>query len=189
VNPLLWRLAALWFLNAVCAYTFGFWAPQILKTVAGLRNTQVGFASAVLTLISVPFMLGWTAHSDRRGERRLHIALGELVLAFGFLGTAFLHNPRLAIAAQAVIWIGINIQNGPFWSLPGSLLSGTAAAGGIALISSVAFTGGFVGPSAFGHISDASRGYNVGLTLLAALALTASGIASTVRTVAPNQAS
>jgi ACS family tartrate transporter-like MFS transporter len=181
LHPLLWQLALLWFLIAVCAYTFGFWAPQILKAT-GLRNTQVGFTSALLTLISVPFMLGWAVHSDRCGERRLHVALGGVVLACGFFGTAFIHNPRLAIAAQAIVWIGINMQNGPFWSLPGSLLSGTAAAGGIALVSSVAFMGGFVGPNVFGPISDASHGYTVGLSLLAALAFTASGIALTLRT-------
>jgi len=185
VHPLLWQLALLWFLIAVCAYTFGFWAPQILKTTAGLRNTQVGFTSALLTLASVPFMLLWAAHSDRRGERRLHVAAGGLVLAIGFLGTAFIHNPRLAIAAQAIIWIGINMQNGPFWSLPGSLLSGTAAAGGIALISSIAFMGGFVGPNVFGPISDASHGYTIGLSLLAALALIASVIAVLLGTTSP----
>jgi ACS family tartrate transporter-like MFS transporter len=181
LHPVLWQLALLWFLIAVCAYTFGFWAPQILKATAHLRNTQVGFTSALLTLISVPFMLVWASHSDKRGERRLHVALGGLVLAMGFLGTTFMPNPGLAIAAQAVVWIGINMQNGPFWSLPGSLLSGSAAAGGIALISSVAFLGGFIGPNVFGPISDASHGYTVGLSILAALALTASGIAMTLR--------
>jgi ACS family tartrate transporter-like MFS transporter len=185
VHPLLWQLAALWFLVAVCAYTFGFWAPQILKATTHLRNTQVGFTSALLTLISVPFMLGWAAHSDRRNERRLHVALGGLILSLGFLGTAFLHNPRFAIAAQAIVWIGINMQNGPFWSLPGSLLSGTAAAGGIALVRSVAFMGGFLGPNVFGPISDASHGYTAGLAILAALALVASGIALTLRSTSP----
>lgn len=182
-HPLLWKLAVLWFLNAVCAYTFGFWAPQILKATTDFRNTQVGFVSALVTFISIPFMLGWAADSDKRRERRLHIALGGLVSGLGFLGTALLHNPWSTIAAQAIVWIGINMQNGPFWSLPGSLLSGTAAAGGIALISSVAFLGGFIGPNVFGPISDASQGYATGLSLLAALALTASGIALSLRSV------
>ena len=79
----------------------------------------------------------------------------------------------------------LDMQNGPFWSLPGSLLSGTAAAGGIALVSSVAFMGGFLGPNIFGPISDASHGYAVGLVLLAVLALVASGIALTVRSASP----
>lgn len=187
-SPLLWQLAVLWFLNAVCAYTFGFWAPQILKATAGLQNTQVGFLSALLTLISIPFMLGWASHSDKRGERHLHVAIGGLVTCIGFLGTAFLHDPSVAITAQALVWIGINSQNGPFWSLPGSLVTGTAAAGGIALISSVAFLGGFVGPNAFGPISDASHDYGTGLALLAAIALTASGLALRLRYAADRRA-
>ena len=77
------------------------------------------------------------------------------------------------------------MQNGPFWSLPGSLLSDTAAAGGIALVSSVAFMGGFLGPNVFGPISDTSHGYTAGLALLAALALVASGIALGLGSMSP----
>lgn len=69
------------------------------------------------------------------------------------------------------------MHNGPIWSLPGALLSGTAAAGGIALISSVAFMGGFIGPNIVGASSDVSDGYTAGLTMLAGLALAASGLA------------
>jgi MFS transporter, ACS family, tartrate transporter len=180
-NPVLWQLALLWFLNAVCAYTFGFWAPQILKATTGLPNSQVGFVSAVLTFISIPFMLAWASHSDRRGERCLHIAVGGLVTSLGFLGAAVLHRPSLAVLAQAIIWIGVNSQNGPFWSLPATFLSEDAAAFGIATISSVAFMGGFVGPNVFGHLSDSYHGYTVGLSLLAILALTASGLAFRLR--------
>jgi hypothetical protein len=88
---------------------------------------------------------------------------------------------KTASATQAIVWIGINMQNGPFWSLPGSLVSGTAAAGGIALISSVAFIGGFVGPNVFGPMIDAFHGCTAGLGLLAALALSASPIALALR--------
>jgi len=176
MHSLLWYLACLWLLIAVCAYTFGLWAPKILKITAGLPNTQVGLVSALLNFLSIPFMLAWAAHSDKHGERRLYVAAGILVLSFGFIGAAFLHDPRLAILAQAVIWIGINMQNGPFWLLPASLLKGTAAAGGIALVSSAAFIGGFIGPNIFGPMSDASHGDAAGVSLLAALAFTASGI-------------
>jgi hypothetical protein len=38
-----------------------------------------------------------------------------------------------------------------FWALPTAFLSGAAAAGGIALISSVANIGGFLGPTMLGQ--------------------------------------
>lgn len=97
--------------------------------------------------------------------------------SLGFLGAALLHRPSLAVLAQAIIWIGVNSQNGPFWSLPATFLSEDAAAFGIATISSVAFLGGFVGPNVFGRLSDTYHGYTVGLSLLAIMAMTASGLA------------
>ena len=39
-----------------------------------------------------------------------------------------------------------------FWTLPGAFLSGVAAAGGIALINSVANIGGFFGASILGQL-------------------------------------
>jgi hypothetical protein len=39
----------------------------------------------------------------------------------------------------------------PFWALPTAFLSGAAAAGGIALINSVANLGGLLGPSILGQ--------------------------------------
>jgi MFS transporter, ACS family, tartrate transporter len=180
-NPVLWQLALLWFLNAVCAYTFGFWAPQILKATTGLPNSKVGLVSAALTLVSIPFMLVWASHSDRRGERCLHVAVGGVLTSLGFLGAALLHQPSLAVLAQAIIWIGINSQNGPFWSLPATFLSEEAAAGGIATISSVAFMGGFIGPNVFGRLIDTYNGYTTGLVLLALTALSASALAFRLR--------
>jgi MFS transporter, ACS family, tartrate transporter len=50
-------------------------------------------------------------------------------------------------------------STGPtFWSLPTAMLSGTAAAGGIALINALGNLGGFFGPYMFGLIKDASSG-------------------------------
>jgi hypothetical protein len=40
----------------------------------------------------------------------------------------------------------------PFWALPASFLSGAAAAGGIALINSVANIGGLFGPNILGFL-------------------------------------
>jgi MFS transporter, ACS family, tartrate transporter len=60
--------------------------------------------------------------------------------------------------------------------LPTAMLSGIAAAGGIALINSVGNLGGFVGPYMFGLIKDAMGGSDQG----ALLALAAAPIMSMV---------
>jgi ACS family tartrate transporter-like MFS transporter len=54
-----------------------------------------------------------------------------------------------------------------FWALPTAMLTGTAAAGGIALINSVGNLGGFLGPFMMGAIKDATGSFTIGLLSIA----------------------
>ena len=54
-----------------------------------------------------------------------------------------------------------------FWALPTAMLSGTAAAGGIALINAVGNLGGFLGPYMMGSIKDATGSFTIGLLSIA----------------------
>jgi len=55
---------------------------------------------------------------------------------------------------------------GIFWSVPSALLTGTAAAGGIALVNAVGLMGGWLGPWVFGLAKDATGSDNIGLLCL-----------------------
>jgi nitrate/nitrite transporter NarK len=57
---------------------------------------------------------------------------------------------------MAVCGIGIGMfgATGPFWSLPATYLKGTAAAGGIAIITSCGAAAGFVSPIIVGWLID-----------------------------------
>jgi MFS transporter, ACS family, tartrate transporter len=70
---------------------------------------------------------------------------------------------------------------GPFWALPGTFLSGTAAAAGIALVNSLGNVMGFATPYALGLIKDAVGGYTIGLALLALLPLAGAVLALRLR--------
>src|SRR5205823_9585632 len=54
-----------------------------------------------------------------------------------------------------------------FWTLPTAFLSGTAAAGGIALINSIGNLAGFAAPFAMGYLKDATGGFSAGLLAVA----------------------
>lgn len=54
-----------------------------------------------------------------------------------------------------------------FWPLPTAMLTGSAAAGGIALINSVGNLGGFLGPYAMGLVRDATGSFPLGLLAIA----------------------
>jgi ACS family tartrate transporter-like MFS transporter len=102
-------------------------------------------------------------HSDRSGERRWHVAVAAFTSAVGFAFAAYLHNPYLAMVALTLAFIGLKSTLGPFWALSTTFLSGTAAAGGIALINSVGNLGGFVGPTLVGIVTD--RTGNIGASM------------------------
>jgi nitrate/nitrite transporter NarK len=57
-----------------------------------------------------------------------------------------------------------------FWTLPGTFLSGGAAAAGIATINALANLSGFMGPSVMGWIKTTTGSYSSGLLLAAGMA-------------------
>ena len=114
----------------------------------------------------------WGAHSDSTGERTWHVAapalVGGIALAFSaYLGAA----PALAFVALVIASIGIYATLPSFWTLPTAMLSGTGAAGGIALVTALGNTGGYVGPALVGYIRDATQSYTYGLLMLAGFAV------------------
>ena len=95
---------------------------------------------------------------------------GSLFLAaFGFLLSAFADSLTgkvlCLVVAAAGIWGGL----GPFWALAGSFLTGTAAAGGIALINAIGNLGGFIGPAIMGFFRQWTGSFTTGLLLLGAM--------------------
>jgi ACS family tartrate transporter-like MFS transporter len=59
--------------------------------------------------------------------------------------------------------VGVFCAMPTFWPLPSVRLSGTAAAGGIAVVNSIGNLGGFVGPYITGYLKDLHYGYTGGL--------------------------
>jgi ACS family tartrate transporter-like MFS transporter len=85
--------------------------------------------------------------------------------------------------------IGLYGSKPAFWPLPSTFLSGTAAAGGIALVNSIGNLGGFAGPYVVGWIRTSTQSYEMGLFFLAGCALLSGAIALlTVKPVGPEPA-
>jgi ACS family tartrate transporter-like MFS transporter len=80
---------------------------------------------------------------------------------------------------MSVATIGLYGSKPAFWPLPSTFLSGTAAAGGIAMVNSIGNLGGFLGPYVVGWIKDSTQSYASGLYFLAACAF-ASGVIALV---------
>src|SRR6185437_10227943 len=86
------------------------------------------------------------------------------------------------IAGITVAVLGVFSMMGPFWAMPTSLLTGTAAAAGIALINSVGNLGGFFGPFVIGLVRTHTGGFKGGLLVVGAALAVGGAIALLVRT-------
>jgi nitrate/nitrite transporter NarK len=70
---------------------------------------------------------------------------------------------------------------GLFWTLPAALLTGSAAAGGLALINSIGSLAGFGGPYLIGWIKSVTGSAVAGLFFLAVLPLAAAVLTLVLR--------
>jgi D-galactonate transporter len=131
------------------------WIPTIIRE-SGIKDMMmVGLISAL------PYVFGLVSQqliarsSDRLQERRWHAAAPALFGALSWLCLPLAQgNVVLSVMAVCGIGIGMFGATGPFWSLPATYLKGTAAAGGIAIITSCGAAAGFVSPIIVGWLID-----------------------------------
>ena len=175
-DPRLINLSVIWMLTVTAGYGASFFMPQIVKGL-GLSNLMTGVASAVPFLVGMIALLIWGWSSDRKPERRWHLISASIMGAAGFVAAGMLGSSFWALAAMSLALAGIYGVRPSFWPLPSIFLSGTAAAGGIALINSVGNLGGYVGPFIVGWIKDSTSSFEMALYFLAACSLASGAIA------------
>ncbi|WP_224390691.1 MFS transporter [Pseudonocardia sp. ICBG1293] len=122
-------------------YVLAFFLPQI---VAGFERqfgadyslVEVGLITAVPYAIASVVMVLWARHSDRGGERALHVAVPAAVGAVAIAAALYMDSPLLVMACVTVCAVGVFAAIPPFWSLPNAFLTGAGAAAGIGLVNS-----------------------------------------------------
>ncbi len=164
-----WLLAIVYFTIPVALYGMSFWLPQILKTASGGSDFEVGMLSAIPYAVGASGMVVVGRHSDRTGERRWHVAIAAFVGGLAFAASAFVHTLVPSILLLSIAALGFASMLGPFWTLATSVVGGTGAAAGIALINSVGNVGGFVGPYLLGWVLDTTHSFAAGLVAIGAI--------------------
>ncbi len=142
------------------------WMPQFVKSF-GLTNLQTAFVTAIPAAFMALAMILVGRHADKTGERVWHAAGPFIVSAFGFALAALSGSPLISLIGLTIGAAGIGGASPNIWVFPATLLTGSAAAAGIALINSVGSTGGFFGPSIIGWVRDATGGFQGALLFLA----------------------
>jgi ACS family tartrate transporter-like MFS transporter len=176
-NRNVWLLALLYFAIVFGHYGIALWLPQILKSFGGMSDLRVGLLSSIPFLTAAVVMVVVAKHSDSSEERRWHLALSAFGGAIGLAVSAAARSPWASLLTISIAAAGVSSTGGPFWTLPGGFLEGTAAAGGIALINSTGNLAGFVGPSMVGLIRQATGSFAGGLVAMSLAVLIAGVIA------------
>ena len=168
LDPKVWALSLVYFGAVATNYGLSFFLPQIVKAF-GVTNVQAGLIAALPYVVGVVAIVLWGRRSDRKLERRYHLAFPLLVASCGIALSTALPDPTLKMAALSVAGFGIFGCLPVFWTFPTAFLSGAAAAGGIALINSIGNLAGFAGPYAMGRLKDLTGTYTAGLLSLSAV--------------------
>jgi MFS transporter, ACS family, tartrate transporter len=162
----IWMLALVYFgLNTV-SYGISLWLPTVIKSLSGVGNFTIGVLSAIPYIAAAVAMVLVGLHSDQSGERRWHTAVPAFTGAVALVAAANSTQLAISIVAISVAVLGVFSMMGPFWAIPTAMLSGTAAAAGVALINSVGNLGGFVGPYVIGLVRTSTGQFKGGLLLI-----------------------
>jgi len=167
VDGRFWYLSATCFMMMIGLYGASYWMPVVIKNLTGYSDMKVGMVSAIPYALAIVGMILIGRRSDRKNERRWHVAASCLLSASGFALIPLCHSFVTGIGAVSLATIGIWSAIGPFWAVLGEFLHGTAAAGGIAAINSLGCLGGFVGPYLVGLLNGHSSGFAGGMLMVA----------------------
>lgn len=183
-NVNVWLLSLVYFGLNTCSYGVSLWLPQMIRDASHASNFKIGLLSAIPYIAATIAMVLVGLHSDRTGERRLHTSLPALLAAIALAAAAYSTSVVPMVAIMSIAVMSQFSMLGPFWAMPTSLLRGTAAAAGIALINSIGNMGGYFGSRVMGKLKTSSGGYTGGLLVIAATLALAGILGLLVRTVA-----
>ncbi len=174
-NSTVWILSLVYFAIVFGLYGVTFWLPQIIQSFGNRSDFGIGMLSAVPFFGAAGAMVFVGRASDLSGERRWHLAVCAAVGAVGLTLASTARSPLLSLGALSIAAAGIWGTFGPFWAMPPEFLSGTAAAGAIALINSIGNLGGFAGPYVVGMVKQTTHSFAGGMIVMA-VSLAAAGM-------------
>ena len=145
------------------------WQPALIKSF-GLTNFETGVVNAVPYAIAAVWMILWSRHSDRTGERVMHNALPLGWMAAAMVATFGVTQLWVMIGLLTLILAGTYASKGPFWALSSEWLAAPVAAAGLAQINALGNLSGFFCNYLIGWIKGQTGSFPLALMPIAALA-------------------
>ncbi|SDO93817.1 MFS transporter [Pseudomonas jinjuensis] len=148
--------------------TVSYWMPSLIRGF-GLEDMRtIGMISALPFALALVGMYLLGRSSDKRQERRWHLAATILVSAACFFALGFVQGHLVPAVILMTIGSAAALSAIPlFWTIPPALLSPGIAAGGIAAISCIGGSAGVVSQIAVGAIKTATGSLYVAFDMIA----------------------
>lgn len=157
------------FISAI--YAIGFWLPAMLKNAGVTDVFEIGLYSMIPFGISAIGMVLISRSSDKRLERRWHLALCAFVGATSLaIIPIFSSDLTASLVVMTIATTAIYTLLPLFWSITSAYFAGTvAAAGSIAFINSLGLTGGMASPSIIGWVKTTTGSMSNGLLAISVM--------------------
>ena len=170
--PRVYLLIAIMILWNTSFYGVVFWLPTMLRDSGVASSRTVGLLTAVPFAFGGAVMLVVPRAAQRLHRQRLAGTACAVTAGFGMLvANVFASRLPVALAGLSVAVAGILSLMPIFWTLPGRLLRGSAAAGGLALINACGSLSGLLGVLVIGF-----AGMQAGLAIFAAMLACSGGL-------------
>jgi ACS family tartrate transporter-like MFS transporter len=164
------------------AYGLILFLPQIIHAL-GVSTAMTPLVNAIPYAVAAVMMIFWSIHSDKTMERNWHAAIPAACAGLALVSCALLRDPVAILVALTFGITGVFCYVAVFWAVPSAMLTGPAAAAGLALINAVANMGSFAGPYLVGWIRDHTGSFSLGIVALGAGPLVAAIVAAMLRSV------
>src|SRR5206468_1676768 len=82
-----WNLGLVFGSGLIGLYGLILWLPQIIKEMGNLSDIQVGFLSTISPALGIVFALFMSSRSDKKGDRKGHMAACYITAGVGLLAS------------------------------------------------------------------------------------------------------
>jgi MFS family permease len=178
-QPVVFVMIPIYFLQNCAAYGTNTFLSEALKSPGRtLSGFQTGLLYAVPYLVAIVFMIYNSRSSDRRQERRMHVAW-----VYALSGASLIAS---VLAAQHSFWLSFFFLcfaiQGPFagqasfWAIPSETLPRALLGGVMGLVNAIGNIGGWAGTASFGWLKQESGGTALPFAVLGLGMLVAAGL-------------
>lgn len=182
LRPQVLVMIAIYFLQNCGAYGCMFWLPTAFKGIKGLNlsNTTIGLLFAAPYVLTGIVMVANARHSDKRQERRSHVAAALVWSGLGLLAGVLLQSVSLwlSYACLCIAVTGPFSMLAPFWAIPTETMPRKVSGAAMGLINAAGNLGGLAGPWLVGFLNERTHNFvypfgvlSLGLLAGAAIAL------------------